>query len=506
MKRWREPALLLLGYGLFLSFTSVSLWGGYTTLIPAIVSSDLLWLGEYFARNVSFPLTLLAIATFAYFRRGIRLSWLVGIGFALYIVGGALLLTLLVGNVSVGDWLFFVGILFGIASACMFSAFTVLIAGQNGYIAGMVVLLAAAVSAIAFFLIGLIPSPAYYWVEFLGVLPAILIIMVMTRRAAMGELRKDTARNEKDDSETLGKSVASVKREERDLYHNAAKELWRSLLCVAFTAFIVGLFRSSTSADAEALYQVNQGNMIGLLIASVVLLFFWHALYFRVGLTNVYRVLFPLTTTVYLLLPLFESEFSNVLLYFGLTVFSIASSLMVVSCIRTAERLRLDAIIVYGFFASVVYGSLCVGTVVGLIFNETHNTTILFVIALLVIYLLSLAMALTRRKRKGEHSQDNKTRVALEAKGATEKEVNNANSGESETEHQCDRVTQRYGLTKREDEVLRLLAKGRDAPFIAKELYISQNTVRYHIKNIFAKTDVHSRQDLLNLIERELID
>ncbi|WP_420484871.1 helix-turn-helix transcriptional regulator [Eggerthella lenta] len=38
-------------------------------------------------------------------------------------------------------------------------------------------------------------------------------------------------------------------------------------------------------------------------------------------------------------------------------------------------------------------------------------------------------------------------------------------------------------------------------PYVAEELVISKNTVRTHTKSIFAKTGVHSRQELIDLVE-----
>ena len=49
-------------------------------------------------------------------------------------------------------------------------------------------------------------------------------------------------------------------------------------------------------------------------------------------------------------------------------------------------------------------------------------------------------------------------------------------------------------LSDRELEVLRLLAGDLDGPDIARELYISLNTLRTHTKNIFAKLGVTSRR------------
>lgn len=57
-------------------------------------------------------------------------------------------------------------------------------------------------------------------------------------------------------------------------------------------------------------------------------------------------------------------------------------------------------------------------------------------------------------------------------------------------------------LTRREKEVLPLLISGYDNASIARMLYISDNTVKFHIKNIFQKYDVHTRFELTAKINR----
>lgn len=57
-----------------------------------------------------------------------------------------------------------------------------------------------------------------------------------------------------------------------------------------------------------------------------------------------------------------------------------------------------------------------------------------------------------------------------------------------------------YGLTEREVEVAELLLAGRSRPFIRDELLVSINTVGAHVRNIFAKCDVHSQQELIDLV------
>ena len=48
-------------------------------------------------------------------------------------------------------------------------------------------------------------------------------------------------------------------------------------------------------------------------------------------------------------------------------------------------------------------------------------------------------------------------------------------------------------LTEREEEVLGLIARGFTNPEIAKELFLSEGTVRNHVSAIFAKLDVNDR-------------
>jgi DNA-binding NarL/FixJ family response regulator len=48
-------------------------------------------------------------------------------------------------------------------------------------------------------------------------------------------------------------------------------------------------------------------------------------------------------------------------------------------------------------------------------------------------------------------------------------------------------------LTARELEVLRLLAAGRGTGAIARELIVSEGTVKRHISNLMGKLEAHSR-------------
>ncbi len=61
-------------------------------------------------------------------------------------------------------------------------------------------------------------------------------------------------------------------------------------------------------------------------------------------------------------------------------------------------------------------------------------------------------------------------------------------------------VVDSYGLTRREQEVLSEMSNGQGTGEIANRLFISEHTVRDHIKSILAKTGTGSRGELMGLL------
>lgn len=62
---------------------------------------------------------------------------------------------------------------------------------------------------------------------------------------------------------------------------------------------------------------------------------------------------------------------------------------------------------------------------------------------------------------------------------------------------------QDYDLTTQEKKVLKLLVDGKSYKLIAQELFISVDTVKTHIRNIYAKLQVHSGTEAVSLALRD---
>lgn len=67
--------------------------------------------------------------------------------------------------------------------------------------------------------------------------------------------------------------------------------------------------------------------------------------------------------------------------------------------------------------------------------------------------------------------------------------------------HRAKRLAQQIGLSARELEVLEELARGRSAASIAEKLFISTNTVKTRLRRIYEKAGIHSRRELLDMME-----
>ena len=58
------------------------------------------------------------------------------------------------------------------------------------------------------------------------------------------------------------------------------------------------------------------------------------------------------------------------------------------------------------------------------------------------------------------------------------------------------------GLTPREVEILRLIARGLTNPEIAAQLFLSNHTIKTHISRIFAKTGSRDRAAAIGYAHR----
>lgn len=81
-------------------------------------------------------------------------------------------------------------------------------------------------------------------------------------------------------------------------------------------------------------------------------------------------------------------------------------------------------------------------------------------------------------------------------------EDESASSYQASIRRKAEAIGKQFLLSDREVEVLSLYALGWTQKRVAEELFISPGTAHAHIKRIYSKTDLHSRQEILDYMEQ----
>lgn len=267
----------------------------------------------------------------------------------------------------------------------------------------------------------------------------------------------------------------------------AVKSLWKAACCVAALGFVRGLLPSivATHSGVVPEWQISLLLSVGRVLSSVFLL----ALVLRFSATGrtfnletVYLVVFPIMATGFLFLPFAGTAYQIAFMFVAYVVFALVSMLMMIDCLRESRRCGLHPMLVYGAYSGFVYACTQAGIALGDYSSVSgwQGLPWMFVLALLAVYVMALAFFITKMKRPGTPAET-VAPIDLDAK--------------------CEMISERFGLSRREAEVLALLAKGRDLPRISKELFISDNTTRSHMRNIYRKLGVHGKQEIIDMLE-----
>lgn len=196
--------------------------------------------------------------------------------------------------------------------------------------------------------------------------------------------------------------------------------------------------------------------------------------------------------------------------------------LLFIVAVGFADFFSLDALKTYclvravaAFFNSIGwYAASYAGFAYGALFNS--QASLFAVLIGIEVLAITLSVVIVKVQKSGSGTTSSGETPNSAADGAqsdddvegnvlSESEDETSQAGENGSaeltlEEKCDAVAERYGLSKRERDVLRLLARGYSSARIQSELYIAPGTVNYHARNIYAKLGVHSKQNLIDLV------
>lgn len=237
-------------------------------------------------------------------------------------------------------------------------------------------------------------------------------------------------------------------------------------------------------------------------VAAFALLFLWKRFGRVETLSKVFPPLYFLVMTCCVPLSFFGEAFLGFAGIATSLVSAVFTILMTIACVDAAQRSGLPPAQPFCLFAGLFYLGMAAGDLVGILSGMLVGAESSFYSAILLacVYVLSIGFFLLLRL------QGKRAKSAAVPHGA-EPESDTVGQGDTILNgldgHRVDELSASFGLSRRERDVLVLLAQGRDAPFVAKKLFITENTVRSHVKKIYVKMGIHSRQELFDLVHPE---
>lgn len=228
-----------------------------------------------------------------------------------------------------------------------------------------------------------------------------------------------------------------------------------------------------------------------------------HGLHYQVDM--IIKIIAPVAAVTFLLMPYFLMPY-RYLLFAACMVFAMIDE--VVCWTAVAEYMHIHQVqpfanMAFGRFGDIVglflgfsFGAEVLGDTLGQSVNAGLLTGIVVIafVAIQVFFFKDSYTPFVEHKTMTEECAQN-------VEGCNRGNFVSDSPRVGAWKRRCELFADHYQLTARQTEVLILLAKGYSTAKIEEELVVTNHTVKAHIYGIYQKTDVHSRQELIDLLE-----
>lgn len=486
------------GFAIFLVINATQVWGGIFPFLPLDFQTDTVTLSFYSAQALAFVGAFAVSVVGSYWLPQEGRRMLVRLATALVAAGSVCVIAAMYARAFTMALVLAGGASLGVGTAAFFMLWQRYFAAIEPEQCNLQLMLGTAFSALLYFALYLVPVALTAFLVPAVMLPLSALCLTLSVRRM--NLRQPMFEDRP--------------RERAEVYKRLILDSWRSAAGIGALGFACGLARGAALYDPSLGTVVNIASMGGSLIAAILLLALSHFRSVRFSMNQLFRAFYPLIITGLLLFPFFQKL--GLSLFAGATylLFSTMTLVMMMQAAQTSRDRGVSPVFIYGFLGTAAYLAQSVAFLLGW---NAHNASILGVgqttfLSLIAAYVLGLALywitrpartpGLRREDRveiiRTEHpeallEEDGKQRKSKGADGSVLKD---------RLSKQCLAARSRYGLSTREAEVMELIARNLTVAAIARELYISENTVRTHSKHVYTKMDVHSKQELSQLLDK----
>lgn len=270
---------------------------------------------------------------------------------------------------------------------------------------------------------------------------------------------------------------------------------WKAVLFMAAYAFAYGLMEGGLYAGAFGPHSAPGTLAVGMLVFLGVAV---RGGRFDFGI--IYRVALPLMVVALFLLPTFghvEGVAASFCVSAGYTAQSVLIMLIMANI---CYRYGVSALWLFGIERSVRQVSMWSGRLVAdgaQSFDVLGGNGELFVSLLTVVAIVAATTILFSERDLSSRWGANFLAGGTDSAAMIRKQ---------ELADRCAEVARIYRLSTREEEVLLLLAQRKTVGIIERELFIANGTAKAHVRHIYQKLDIHTRQELFDLLGVEARD
>lgn len=531
-----KPNINSLGYALFLAISAASVWGGVFPFLPIAFQTKDIVFWFYISQSLACTVTYFASIIGAYKLPRFTRNFLVKLASAPYFLGWCCLIAAIYIDEASIALVVLGGTLLGVGSVGFYMIWQRLFAAEDAESGNRDILVGTVYGTLFYYGLHLIPQAV----------TAFLIPLVFLPLFGLAAQIKshDTDRNQP--------MFEDVPAEHPHVYRRVMKDHWRTALCIGAVGFCAGIMRSIALADPSVGSLVNMLSMGCVFIAIMILLVGWFFKNIRLDIVGSYRVLFPFLITSFIAVPFLPQPYIRWMAALLYAIYTVAIVLMMMHCAQVSRDRGINPIFIYAFFGAIVYTLQNLGFLSGIYAEEAvvFGLSPVSIVALISIYALAIMyfvgsgglvaalgkaghvesvelMAISRSailpfprsaysyrvigasNASHEPAKDASAEEAMpDARANTKIEFEDAtSSGSSEKQEDADAIAlksqivkEAFRLSAREAEVMELIARGNSVARIAEMLVVSENTIRTHSKRIYAKLDIHKRQELIDLI------
>ncbi len=399
---------------------------------------------------------------------------------------------------------------------------------------GLVLGISYIAGAAFFFLFQLLPAPVQAGCALLLAPASIGCVQLCS---ALLDLDESRARAEERDGTVTGDAPTARAARDGAAPPTAAALLrsypWRMVLVIVFFAFAVGINR---------IHSTPQIDVFGAGLAGIIITLCTALAAVRVNPFVLYRAIIPVMIAG-LLISILAGPHSLPAQIAANASYAFSHLLLTLLLCDKAYRFNTPILFIYGIGracmgAAYLLGALCAEALESwLAFNPLFSVELLYGIVLLgsVVAILSWVSgreyleAFQNRTPESPEAPDSEVTASEataseEATSGEERESAPSRKGPTAArtadtparvrseisrtellramiERRCGQIAREYRLSKRESEILVLLAWGKSSKRIEETLCLSPNTVKTHVRHIYAKLGIHSRAELDALVD-----